>query len=100
NDAYRLPGFLRADRWYDFHPIDKWFMSEGPLYPHQLPPGHYARPAGHREWIASQLIPVYLHPDYLTQDPDAKTWTHARPFPKQQIENHFGRYFSSSPAWM
>jgi len=100
NDAYRLPGFLRADRWYDFHPVDKWHLSEGPMYPHQIPAGHYARPKGHIEWIASQLIPVYLHPDYLTQHPDAANWKHAHPFPKAEIERHFGRYFTSSPAWM
>jgi hypothetical protein len=100
NDAYRLPGFVRADRWYDFHPVDKWFVAEQPLYPHQVPAGHYARPAGHVDWIAMQTIPIYLHPDYLTQHPDAATWAHARPFPKAQIEAHFGRYFTSSPAWM
>jgi hypothetical protein len=84
NDAYRLPGFARADRWYDFHPVDKWHITESPVYAHQMPAGYYARPKGHVEWIAQQSIPVYLHPDYLTQHPDAPTWKHARRFRKRR----------------
>ena len=100
NDAYRLPGFIRADRWYDFHPLDKFFVASQPVYAHQVPAGHYARPEGHMAWLASQQIPIYLHPDYLTQCPEAASWHHAHPFPKAAIEAHFGRYFTSSPAWM
>ncbi len=100
NDAYRLPWFARADRWYDFHPCDKWHESEQAVYAHQVPPGHYARPKGHREWIAKQLIPIFLHPDYATQWPEAASLPHLKPFPKAAIEAHFGQYFTSSPAWM
>jgi hypothetical protein len=28
NDAYNLPAFKRADAWYDFHPIDKFFSAK------------------------------------------------------------------------
>lgn len=101
NDAYRLPGFQRADRWYDFHPIDKFFNAgEGPVYSHQVPPGHYARPPQHLEWLEKQAIPIYLHPDYATQHAPAADWAHAHAFPRAAIEAHFGRYFTSSPAWM
>ena len=104
NDAYRLPGFVRADAWFDFHPVDKFWHppNEQMVYAHQVPPGHYVRPAKHLAWLKdqAQTIPVYLHPDYLTQCPDAATWPNARPFPKAQIEAEFGRYFTSSPAWM
>ena len=103
NDAYRLDGFQRADRWYDFHPLDHFYYPEEgqkQVYAHLVPPGYYVRPKGHLEWLASQQIPVYLHPDYLTQHPQAKDWTHAHAFPKAQIEQEFGRYFTSSPAWM
>jgi hypothetical protein len=103
NDAYRMPGFARADAWFDFHPIDKFHFHDGsPLYAHQVPVGYYVRPANHVQWLAEQAktIPVYLHPDYLAQHPDATNWPHARPFPKAQIEAEFGRYFTSSPAWM
>lgn len=103
NDAYRLPGFVRADAWYDFHPIDKFYhppAGDQPIFAHQVPVGHYCRPATHLEWLAKQMIPVYLHPDYLTQHPAAKDWPSARPFPKAEIEAQFGPYFTSSPAWM
>jgi hypothetical protein len=104
NDAYRMPGFVRADAWFDFHPVDKFFHppSDQPVFAHQVPPGHYVRPKEHVAWLGTQAqtIPVYLHPDYLTQCPQAKDWPHAKPFPKAEIEAVFGRYFTSSPAWM
>lgn len=105
NDAYRLQGFQRADAWFDFHPMDKFFFppdGQAQIFQHQIPPGHYARPVGHREWLGrqAQTIPVYLHPDYQTQCPEAAGWPHARAFPKADVEAHFGRYFTSSPAWM
>lgn len=105
NDAYRLKGFRRADAWYDFHGLDKfWFAPENQkaVYAHQIPVGYYARPHGHLEWLAKQAeaIDVWLHPDYKTQMPAAATWPKAQPFPKARIEQHFGRYFTSSPAWM
>jgi len=104
NDAYRMKGFQRADAWYDFHSIDKFFYpQEGrPVYAHQIPAGFYARPPGHVEWLAKQAqsIPVWLHPDFKAQHPEAAGWPLARPFPKADIEAHFGRYFTSSPGWM
>ena len=104
NDAYRLPGFVRADAWFDFHPIDKFYhvAKDQPMFAHQVPPGHYVRPHDHLPWLANQAqtIPVYLHPDYLTACPEAAQWPQARPFPKAEIETVFGRYFTSSPAWM
>ncbi len=102
NDAYQLKGFVRAYRWYDFHGLDKFFHPPAgqALYAHQIPPGHYVRPEGHRAWLAQQKIPTFLHPDYVQQYPEAATWAHAQPFPKAQIEAAFGRYFTSSPSWM
>lgn len=102
NDAYRMKGFVRADGWYDFHPLNKFYhpVDGQQIYAHQIPAGHYCRPAGHLQWLSEQQIPVWLHPDYATQHPDAVKWTHARPFPKAEVEAHFGRYFTSSPGWM
>lgn len=102
NDAWQLKGFVRADQWYDFHPLDKFFTPPltQPLFAHQIPVGHYVRPATHREWLGTQQIPVFLHPQYLEQFPEAATWRHAQPFPKADIEAAFGRYFTSSPSWM
>lgn len=101
NDAYRLKGFVRADRWYDFHPLNKFTYTEGKqIYAHQIEPGTYVRPADHLAWLAKQVIPIYLHPDYQTQHPEAANWPHAHAFPKAAIEEHFGRYFTSSPGWM
>lgn len=102
NDAYRMKGFVRADAWYDLHPLDKFYHPvEGQqVYAHEIPPGHYCRPADHLTWLAGQSIPVFLHPDYAAQYPAAAAWPHARVFPKTEIEGHFGRYFTSSPGWM
>lgn len=101
NDAYRMKGFVRADAWYDLHPLDKLYYPQGEkVFAHQIPPGHYCRPANHLEWLGQQQIPVWLHPDYQTQHPDAAAWLHARAFPKAEIEAHFGTYFTSSPGWM
>ena len=114
NDAYRLPGFVRADCWMDFHPLNRfYFPVEGrPVHQHQIPQGYYCRPSDHLEWLAHQSIPLYLHPDCETQlhdplSPEKEAARAAvlanpmhRPFPKAAIEAHFGRYFTSSPAWM
>lgn len=103
NDAYQLQpmGFQRADEWYDPHPLNKMIFPDAKaIYAHQVPAGHYVRPKTHYDWIKNQSIPVYLHPDYLTQHPDAHTWVNARPFPREQIVEHFGQYFTSTPQWM
>lgn len=104
NDAYRMKGFVRADAWYDLHPLNKFYHPEnGMVYAHQVPPGHYCRPVDHLTWLAGQSIPVWLHPDYAEQHPEAASWPMARAFPKDAIEAHFGgtgAYFTSSPAWM
>jgi hypothetical protein len=102
NDAYRMAGFVRADAWYDLHPLNKFFHpTEGqPVFAHELPVGHYARPATHKQWLAQQQIPVWLHPDHATQDPASASWPSARPLPIADITAYFGRYFASSPALM
>lgn len=101
NDAYRMKGFVRADSWYDFHPLDKFYYPDTEaIYAHQVPPGHYVRPVGHLQWMADQVMPLWLHPEYVTQHPAAANWPHARAFPKADIEEYFGRYFTSSPGWM
>lgn len=101
NDAYRMKGFVRADAWYDLHPLNQFYHPAGDkVYAHQIPPGFYCRPTNHLQWMSEQVIPVWLHPDYRTQHPEAANWPHARAFPKAEIEAHFGRYFTSSPGWM
>ena len=102
NDAYRMDGFVRADAWYDLHPLDKFIAvpKDTVIFPHQIPPGHYVRPVDHLDWLASQTIPVWLHPGYRTQIAEAKAWPTAQAFPRDAIVAHFGRYFTSSPAWI
>lgn len=104
NDAYRIKGFSRADRWYDFHPLNKFFHppTDRQVFAHEVPPGYFVRPADHLEKLAemAQTIPVYLHPEYLLQHPVAANWMHARPIPRREIQEHFGTYFTSSPAFM
>ena len=102
NDAYRLKGFVRADAWYDLHPLNRFMWHDGktPIAPHQVPAGYYLRPAEYLDWLSKLVIPAFLHPDYAQQHEPAKTWPRAAAFPKAQIEASFGRYFTSSPAWM
>lgn len=99
NDAYRLPGFQRADRWFDLHPFDAmWFVPKDTKSVHasQIPPGkHYLRPHDYLDWLAKQQIPVYLQ-----TDPPAGFGLQAQRYPKEAIEQAFGRYFTSTPAWM
>jgi hypothetical protein len=98
-----LAGFMRADAWFDFHALNRFFhvpAGQKQIYSHQIPPGYYVRPADHLAWLERQQIPVYLHPDYKTQHPAAAEWKHARPFPKVELEAYFGHYFTSSPGWM
>ena len=97
-----MPGFVRADAWYDLHPLDKFYHPpQGQMvYAHQVPAGHYCRPETHKAWLAQQQIPVWLHPDHATQDPASASWPSARALPLQDITAYFGRYFTSSPALM
>lgn len=107
NDAYQMDGFERADEFYDLHPLDHFYLvPDAPagqkpvIYAHQIPIGSYVRPAKHLDWLATQTIPVWLHPAHATQLPASANWPSARPFPKGAIEADFGRYFTSTPAWM
>lgn len=113
NDAYRLPGFQRADAWFEFHPLNRFFFHDGtPIHAHQIPHGYYCRPRTHLQWLAAQGVPIWLHPDCEAQvhdelSPELDPQRAAvlanprhRPFPRAAIEAHFGRYFTSSPAWM
>jgi len=103
NDAYQLEGFGRVDAWYDLHPLNKFFFPpKGQrVFAHHVPPGYYVRPQGHLDWLASRAFPVFVsrpedhHPAESYAVPG---W--GQVFPKRQIEAHFGRYFTSSPAWM
>lgn len=106
NDAYRMKGFVRADAWYDLHPLNKFVaVPEGAtqIYAHQVPPGHYVRPAPHLDWLSKQSIPVWLsRPEDHTppETYELPTWPHLHVFPKREIEAAYGQYFTSSPAWM
>ena len=107
NDAYNIDGFQRADRWYDLHPLDKFFFAPVPppgkkplIFAHQIPLGTYVRPAQHFDWLATQPIPKFLHPNFAQQKPEAATWPNVHPFPKAEIEAAYGTYCTSSPQWM
>jgi hypothetical protein len=107
NDAYNMPGFQRADEWYDIHPVDKFWMTPPPqdgqqvvIMSHQVPFGHYVRPYGHLDWLATQPFTKWLHPDHAKQLPASATWPHAQAFPKAEIEAAYGHYCTSSPQWI
>lgn len=96
NDAYVLPGFKRASGWFDLHPIPEMVFrpkGEKKVRPEHAPVGGYLRPEGHLEWLKTRNFPVYLQ-----QAP--KGWTHAHEFPFTELQQRFGSYFSSTPAWI
>src|SRR6185503_17521193 len=98
NDAFRLPGFVRADRWFDLHPFDHFFFADPKakqIHAKEIPVGHYVRPAGYVEWLKALQIPLFLQ-----TEPGEGFGPQAQRFPKEAIEAQFGRYFTSTPAWM
>lgn len=111
NDAHSLKP-PRVDAWYDMHPLDHFIHPPGDrrMFAHEVLPGYYIRPAHHLEWLGKQHIPVYLNPDWQTQEPpDArdkvaweilKTRPNVQAFPRAPVAEYFGRYFTSSPALM
>lgn len=115
NDAYVLPGFKRANAWFDLHPIPEMVFrpkGERVVQPHHAPVGGYLRPEGHLQWLKTRDFPVYLHDcreagchdlpkEKQSHTPyDFPAWPNARPFPFKAIEARYGSYWSSTPAWM
>lgn len=115
NDAYVLPGFKRANAWFDLHPISEMVFrpkGERKVRPEDAPVGGYLRPEGHLEWLKTRTFPVYLHdcakagcadlpPEKQSHTPyPFPKWPNARPFPFKALQQRFGTYFSSTPAWM
>lgn len=95
NDAYLL-GLPRWDRWYDLHPFEKFVYSQPgqhKVLAHLMPAGSFVRPPGHLEWLAKQTCPVFLQ----RADPRVP---HGIVFPEPAIEQTFGSWFDSSPAWI
>jgi hypothetical protein len=96
NDAYVLPGVRNITGWFDLHPIPEMVFrprGERAVRPEHAPVGAYLRPEGHLEWLKTRNFPVYL------QKAPAG-WTNAKEFPFAAIEQRYGSYFSSTPAWM
>lgn len=103
NDAFQLKGFQRADMWFDTHPLDHLHLvdkAKGPVFAHTIPIGYYVRPLEYLDWLGAQSIPIVLNPDYRTQYPKAAEWAHARPYPRAEVTDYFGGYFTSTPALM
>jgi hypothetical protein len=99
NDAYCL-NIPRADRWFEIHPLDKmYFRPKGRklVMEKDIPPGWFVRPEGHIEWLKkfAQTNPVYLQ-----AEPDASWPVNAKRFPIEQVEETFGGYWASGPAYM
>jgi hypothetical protein len=93
---YHLLKPKRADRWYDLHPLDKFYYPTPgkKMFQHDVPPGYYVRPQGHLEFLRAQSIPVFVQDASQLGSPNART------FPKADVEKSVGPYFASSPAWM
>lgn len=98
NDAHTL-GFPRADRWFDLHPLHKFYFrkrDQRAVFAEDVPHGYYVRPEGHIEWLREQAktIPVYL------QNDPPKGWpVNAQRFPIEAAEKMFGSYWASGPSY-
>jgi hypothetical protein len=99
NDAYMLQ-LPRVDEWHELHPIDKFTFrkrDQKVIDGRSVPPGHYVRPEGHLEWLRDQAqrIPVWLQ----ATPPD--DWPAlAQRLPLEALQDHFGVYWASGPAYM
>lgn len=99
NDAYMLK-LPRADEWYELHPVDKFVYrkpTEKVVLAGSIPPGHYVRPEDHLEWLQTQAatIPVWL------QSTPPNDWpANAQRLPIEMLQEHFGVYWASGPAYM
>lgn len=98
NDAYTL-GFTRVDRWFDLHPLDRFYfrpLNQRVVYAHDVPYGCYVRPQGHLEKLQemARTIPVYLQ-----QTPPPGWPPNARRLPVEQLRAAFGEYWASGPSY-
>jgi len=76
NSLHRLVDASRYSRWYNLH--DRKTIDSDPE---------------HLAWLQTTTVPVYVW------DPDP-SWPTAVRFPKEEVVERFGRYFTNSVAWM
>ena len=95
NDLYVLGMPLDNFKgWFDLHPLNHMtFRSGRAVQESEVQPGQYLRPHGHLEWLKKQPFPVYLQ--QARQD-----WPNSKTFPREELQAKYGKYFSSTPAWM
>lgn len=99
NDAWTM-GLPRADEWVEIHPLSKmWFRDprQRVIDPRQIPEGHYVRPKGHIEWLKKQAATI---PVWLQDEPPADWPENAKRLPVEQLEEKYGAYWASGPAYM
>lgn len=92
-------GMRRADRWFDLHPIDKfWYRKPGQKFLNaaEVPTGVYIRPDGHLEWLKEQARTIKV---YLQDTPPADWPVNAQRFPIEQVTEAFGNYWASGPSY-
>ena len=96
NDAYRQQDGRRVSAWFDLHPIHLMhFVSDQQtrVDGFEVPLGHYVRPAGYLQWLATRQFPIYL------ADAHPQIPTSVR-YPKDEALALCGPYFASGPSWM
>jgi hypothetical protein len=95
NDLYVLGMSLQNFKgWFDLHPLHQMVFRAGRTVSEaDFQPGQYLRPQGHLDWLRTRPFPVFLQQAQ-------PTWPNSREFPREQIQAKFGKYFSSTPAWM
>lgn len=99
NDAYMLK-LPRADEWHELHPVDKFVYrrkDQKVVAADAVPPGHYVRPDGHLGWLKTQAATI---PVWLQATPPNDWPANAQRLPIEALQEHFGVYWASGPAYM
>lgn len=68
-------------RWFQLHDVDV---------------AHKDDLDGHLGWLKSVQFPIYIWPEFM----DRWDIPYAVPYPKQEVLEHFGRYFTNTVSWM
>lgn len=82
NALHKLaPPETHWDAWFQLHDIDEH---------------HPIDKDEHMTWLANQPMPVFMWAEHVEQ----YGLPNAVPFPREEIVDHFGRYFTNTVSWM
>lgn len=81
NALHKVAGDRPWSRWYQLHDIDTH---------------HPQDKDEHIEWLANAGIPIVMWAEHI----EKYKVPNAVPYPREQVVNHFGGYFTNTVSWM